>query len=114
MEYVYNNRNNTIIGSKRGRRHRKSNVKKIFQNIFILVVILIAISTFLNVSLGKDKLTTKTLVVESGATLWNIANEICSSNTNLNVQNVVLHIKKLNNLQDSMIYEGQKLLVYNY
>lgn len=114
MEYVYNNRSNTIIGSKRGNKRRKSNFKKIFQNIFILVVIIIAISMFLNVSLGKDQLTTKTLVVESGATLWNIANNICKDNADLNVQNVILHIKKLNSLQNSMIYEGQELLVYNY
>lgn len=114
MEYVYNSRNNTIIGSKRGRKHRKNDVKRIFQNILILVVILITISMFLNVSLGKDQLTTKMLTVESGATLWNIANNICKDNTNLNVQNVILHIKRLNNLQNSMIYEGQELLVYNY
>lgn len=114
MEYVYSNKNSTIIGSKRGRYHRKKRATKMFQNILLLVMIFITISIFFNVNLGKDQLTTKTIMVDSGTTLWNIANNVCKKNENLNIQNVVLHIKKLNNLQDSMIYEGQELLVYNY
>lgn len=114
MEYVYSNRSHTINGSKRGNRFRKNNTKRIFQNIVILLIIFVAISMFLNVSLGSQKLTTKTLVVDSGTTLWNIANKISEGNPNLNVQNVIIQIKKLNNLQSSIIYEGQELLVYEY
>ncbi|MDD2628180.1 MAG: LysM peptidoglycan-binding domain-containing protein [Clostridia bacterium] len=114
MEYVYSNKSNTIIGSKRGRNYRKRKATKMFQNILLLVMIFITISIFFNVNLGKDQLTTKTMMVSSGTTLWNIANNVCDKNEDLNIQNVILHIKKLNNLQDSMIYEGQELLVYNY
>jgi len=114
MEYVYNNRSNTINGSKRGKRFRKNKVKQIFQNIVMLLFIFVIISMFLNISLGKNQLTTKTLVVDSGTTLWNIANKICVNNPELNVQNVIIQIKKINNLDSSMIYEGQKLLIYEY
>ncbi|MDF2865937.1 MAG: hypothetical protein K0R72_755 [Clostridia bacterium] len=114
MEYVYSSRTGTINGLKRGNKHRKNSAKRIFQNIVILVIIFITISMFLNISLGKDKLTTKTFIVDSGTTLWNIANKICDNNPSLNVQNVILQIKNLNNLESSMIYEGQKLLIYEY
>ncbi|MDD2376914.1 MAG: LysM peptidoglycan-binding domain-containing protein [Clostridia bacterium] len=114
MEYVYSNGSNTMNGSKRGSKLRKNKVKQIFQNILMLVFIFIIISMFFNVSLGKDKLTTKTIIVDSGTTLWNIANKICINNEDLNVQNVIIQIKKINNLQSSMIYEGQELLIYNY
>lgn len=114
MEYVYSSRTGTINGLKRGNRSRKNSAKRIFQNIIILLILFVIISTFLNVSLGSNKLTTKTLIVDSGTTLWNIANKICTNNSNLNVQNVILQIKKLNNLDDSIIYEGQELLVYEY
>lgn len=114
MEYVYSSRSNTINGSRRGNRFRKNNSKRIFQNIVILVIIFITISMFLNVSLGKEEIVTKTFFVDSGTTLWDIANNICRENQDLNVQNVIIQIKKLNNLQSSMIYEGQKLLIYEY
>ncbi len=114
MEYVYSNRTGIINGSKRGNRFKKNKAKRIFQNIAILVIIFITISLFVNVSLGKDRLTTKTVIVDSGTTLWNIANKICNKNPELNVQNVIIQIKKINNLDTSMIYEGQELLVYEY
>jgi hypothetical protein len=114
MEYIYSSRTGTINGLKRGNTYIGNKSKKIFKNIILLVIIFIIVSMFLNVSLGKDKLTTKTVIVDSGTTLWNIANKICKNNPELNVQNVVIQIKKINNMQDSMIYEGQELLVYEY
>lgn len=114
MEYVYSSGNNTIVGSKRGNRYKRNKSKKLLQNIIILVIVFLSISMFLNVSLGKDQLTTRTIVVDSGVTLWNIANKICKGNDDLNVQNVIIQIKELNNMEDSMIYEGQELLVYEY
>lgn len=114
MEYIYSN-NNSIIGStKRSIKHKKNKSKKIIQNIVLMLAIFLIFSTFINVSLGKDKLTTKTIVVDSGSTLWNIANNICENNPELNVQNVIIQIKNLNNLKSSMIYEGQELKIYNY
>jgi flagellar biosynthesis protein FlhB len=114
MEYVYNNRSNTISGSKRQNKFRINKMKQMFQNILIILFVFVIISMFLNISLGKNQLTTKTLVVDSGTTLWNIANKICVANPELNVQNVIIQIKKINNLDSSMIYEGQKLLIYEY
>lgn len=40
--------------------------------------------------------------------------KLCKNNDKLNVQNVVIDIKELNNLNSSVIYDGQKLLVYEY
>jgi|GEM_PF-1774809 len=114
MEYIYSNRSNTINGLRKGNKFRKNRMKQIYQNIAMLFFIFIIVSMFLNVSLGKDQLTTKTLVVNSGTTLWNIANKICAVNPDLNVQNVIIQIKKINNLESSMIYEGQHLLIYEY
>jgi len=114
MEYVYSNGSNTMNGSKKGNKHRRNKVKQIFQNILMLVFIFAIISMVFSVSLGKDKLTTKTIVVDSGTTLWNIASKICTNNNDLNVQNVIIQIKEINNLNSSMIYEGQKLLIYEY
>ena len=68
-----------------------------------------------NFTFGTKHIDTKSVTVESNDTLWKIAEEICnSSSENLNVQNIVLEIKSINNLKSSNIYSGQVLEVPIY
>ncbi|MEG1705754.1 MAG: LysM peptidoglycan-binding domain-containing protein [Clostridia bacterium] len=110
MDYIYNN--SRIVGSVKFKK--KNKIRKIIKNVILLTVIIIFISVSFNIILGKNELTTKKITVNSGNTLWNIASKICNKNENLNIQNVILQIKNLNNLNNSIIYEGQELLIYNY
>lgn len=110
MEYVYSNKK--IVGSRKYKKVNK--LKKVMRNIIILSILIILISMSFSIILGKDELTTKKIVVGHGDTLWNIASKICNKSEGLNVQNVIIEIKKLNSLKSSIIYEGQELFVYNH
>lgn len=91
------------------------NMRRIVGNIVMLVLLMIALSTLLSFTKGTRHINTKSIIVYNNDTLWNIANKICKdADKELNVQNIVIEIKHINNLQDSTIFAGQALDVPVY
>ena len=91
------------------------NLKRVFINICIITILLILFNFIINFTFGNKHIDTKSITVNDNDTLWNIAQDVCSeSNEQLNIQNVVIEIKKINNLKSSNIYSGQILNIPIY
>lgn len=91
------------------------NYKRICITIVVLAIIFILFNAITNVTFGSRNIETTTIYVERNDTLWSIATSICKNSTeNLNVQNVIIKIKKLNKLTESTIYYGQELKIPVY
>jgi hypothetical protein len=69
---------------------------------------------FLENCLAKDQIKVKKIVISSNDTLWDIAQDVCDNNEKLNIQNVIIDIKEINNLQTSTIYIGQTIYIPEY
>ncbi len=95
------------------RRNSKKGFLK-FKNIIIILVMILIISIFLNKNFCKEKTNFQTYTVKESQTLWNIANNICKENEHLNIRSVIFDIKKVNNLDDNLIYVGQVLQIPIY
>lgn len=97
-------------------KKNRRNGKVVIKNVVILFMILSALGAFMTFSSAKEEKQSYEYVVLESDTLWNISADICkkSDDNNLNVQKIVKEIKKLNNLDNSNIYEGQtiKLPIY--
>lgn len=79
---------------------------------FLFIVIVIILST--QKCLAEEQLPVTKQVVLSNDTLWDIAQSICQEKNHLNIQNVILDIKELNQLSNSVIYTGQTLYIPEY
>lgn len=94
------------------------NIKKFTKSMLTLLGGLILILLyFSNVSLSKTELETKTIFVSNGDTLWVIAENEQMNNRyyeGKKVQEIIYDIKNTNNLDDSYLYEGQKLEILSY
>lgn len=94
------------------------NIKKFTKSMLTLIGGLILILLyFSNVSLSKTELETKTIFVSSGDTLWVIAENEQMNNRyyeGKKVQEIIYDIKNTNNLDDSYLYEGQKIEILSY
>ena len=91
------------------------NMKRIMTNICIILLFIIVMNFISNFTFGTKHIDTKSVTVASNDTLWKIAEEVCNnSSENLNVQNIVLEIKNINNLKSSNIYLGQVLEIPIY
>lgn len=77
--------------------------------ILFIFICLVCFGIFTNFGIGRKYTSTYEFKVQSSDTIWNIASNICEKDKNLNVQNVVIEIKNLNNLNTSDIYVGQTL-----
>lgn len=91
------------------------NYRVLISNVLIILAIIFIFNTFNNDAIGKRQFVTKSYTINQNDTLWNIAIDICKNNDDLNIQNVISDIEKVNNMQNSNIYSGQeiKLPVYN-
>lgn len=98
--------------NRKNRRKQKSN--KVVVNILFILGLLFIYTLFTNFNLADKQITTNEVVVQSDDTIWNLAKNACKDNENLNVQNVVIEIKKINNLESSNIYVGQVLNIPVY
>lgn len=91
---------------------RITNKKKFIRGVLIIIAILslfICKSTF-----SYSKQNYKTIYVSSNETLWEIAKSETINNDyykNKDIREVVDSIKTINNLKNSNLYEGQKLLI---
>ena len=88
---------------------------KIRKNVIVVLVIIIGFIAVIasNVTAARY-IETKKIVVGNNDTLWNIAENICKKNDELNIYEVISDIKKLNDLESSVIYPEDILLVYVY
>ncbi len=92
------------------------NMKRIMTNICIVLLFIIIMNFISNFTFGTKHIDTKSVTVASNDTLWKIAEDICNnSSEELNVQNIVIEIKNINNLKSSNIYSGQilEIPIYN-
>ncbi len=97
------------------KRKYRVNYKRVVTNIIVLAIIFMVFNAFTNITFGSRNIQTKTIRVDRNETLWSIASDICKSSTEeLNLQNVIIQIKNINNLPDSTIYYGQELNVPIY
>ncbi len=97
------------------KRRYRVNYKRVITNIIVLAVIFLVFNAFTNITFGSRNIQTKTIRVDRNETLWSIASDICKASTEeLNVQNVIIQIKNINNLTESTIYYGQELNVPIY
>lgn len=91
------------------------NMKRILSNICIILIFIIVMNFISNFTFGNKHIDTKAVTVASNDTLWKIAEDVCNnSSEELNVQNIVIEIKNINNLKSSNIYSGQILEIPIY
>ncbi len=72
----------------------------------IVCIISFVMSMLTNVVFSASPVEYETIIVAEGDTLWSIANSLEG-----NVRENIYTIKEVNNLESSMIYVGQELLV---
>ena len=89
------------------------NLKKFIRSVLIILLITGFISIFFsNFSLSYGETNFKTIYVEEGDTLWNIAKEQRDNNkyyNNKNIRYIIDDIKNVNSLNNSELQIGQKL-----
>ena len=91
------------------------NMKRIITNICIVLMFIVVMNFISNFTFGNKHIDTKSVTIEANDTLWKIAQDICNnSSEDLNVQNIVIEIKNINNLKGSNIYCGQVLEIPIY
>ena len=95
---------------------RRNNVakKKGKIKLFTIVISLLIIAFFNQNCIADKQIKVEEITVNKYDTLWDIAKNICDDNQNLNVQNVIIQIKKINGLNNSDIYVGQQLYIPIY
>lgn len=89
------------------RVNKKSTRKNMILNILILLCVLYICSIFINFNLAKKDIKTSEVIVENDDTIWSLAKQVCSGRNDLNIQNIIIEIKEINNLTSSDIYVGQ-------
>ena len=91
------------------------NFKKFVRSIcFILLVIFILSLIFAKSSLSHKEIEYTKFYVEKGDTLWTIASYLKSNNNyykDKDVRDIILEIRRINNLESCNIYVNQELLI---
>lgn len=88
-------------------------IKTMRNNIIILFIAIFMLHLlFTNIFANKD-LDTKEYVVMRGETLWSIAEGLYSEE-NSDIQKIVYDIKDVNNMTESIVYEGQTISIPVY
>lgn len=91
------------------------NLKQMIKNILFILVLIFIFKAFMSYQLAKTEYKTYNYTVNANDTLWNIASNICSKNTDIYIIKVITDIKEINNMSESIIYEGQTIMlpIYN-
>lgn len=90
------------------------NKKKFIISISILIFIVIFIILLSSKTFSHGEYETKAIYISNGDTLWTIACVEQQNNKyyeNKNIREIIDDIKYINNLDNSYIYEGQKIVV---
>jgi len=94
---------------------RIKNMKKFKRAIFIVVFFtILGIILLSNQTLSHGEIKTKTISISRGDTLWTIAQKEINDNNffeDKSISEIIYNIKTINNLENSYIYEGQKLII---
>ena len=98
----------------KNKRRKNVTKRRVIRKIVMIAICLITIAFLSQASFAEKQVEVKEITVNESDTLWNIASKICEENDNLNIQNVIIEIKKLNNLNASDIYVGQLLFIPIY
>lgn len=85
----------------------KKKVKIRAKLILFIFIVLVTFGFFTSFGFSKQQINTYEFQISTNDTIWSIAKDICKNNDKLNIQNVILEIKKVNNLDSSDIYAGQ-------
>ena len=91
------------------------NLKQMIKNILFILVLIFIFKAFMSYQLAKTEYKTYNYTVNANDTLWNIASNICSKNRDIYIRKVITDIKEINNMSESVIYEGQTIMlpIYN-
>lgn len=91
------------------------NFKKFFRSIFLVIGIIVIFNIFMNnVTLSNQEVAYKEIYISLGDTLWELAKEESKTNSyysDKDLRYIVKDIKKVNNLANSNVDAGQKLLI---
>lgn len=93
---------------------KRKKYNKIVVNVLFILSVLFIVTLFTNFNLANKQIKTNKIVVQTDDTIWNLAKRACKNNKDLNIQNVVIQIKEINNLSSSDIYVGQVLNIPIY
>lgn len=90
------------------------NKRKFLKSIFTLIFIIIISFMCLNSIFDKEELTTKEIqyTVSKGERLWDIAEQY--KRPDQDIREYIYEIKKINNMENSTIYENQELTIIVY
>ena len=90
---------------------------KFIKSILIILLAIICFSLILNKSsFSFEETKYKSLIISNGDTLWSIAKEEKNNNDyfkNKDIRDVVYELKCINNLNDSNLKIGEKLIIPN-
>ena len=91
------------------------NSRKFIRSLFFLIGLVLVISMFIsNVSFSNKELSYKEIYASSGDTLWSLAKEESKNNiyySDKDLRYIVKDIKKINDLENSELSIGQKLII---
>ena len=85
----------------------------LIDSIFILIMF-VTFNILITKYVAKTELKSKEYIVKSGDTIWGIATDLAEQNSKKYIKSIVNDIKKLNLLDDVIIYEGQEILIPIY
>ncbi len=101
------NKRSEETNMENNKRYVLKNKKRFFSVIFIILAIMF-IAVFSDISYGYDEPTYKTLIVKPGDTLWDIAAQHKNS---CDIREFVYKIKKLNGLKTSSLIVGKEIKI---
>jgi len=88
---------------------RLKNKKRFFTIIICFIFMIVIFATVLSVSASSSVIEkTKLIVVQTGDTLWGIAEEHCPEG---DIRKYIYQVKLLNGMETSTIYAGQGLFL---
>ena len=93
------------------------NKAKFLRTVITLGTIIFALIIFSNKTYSKGEISYKEDYIYSGDTLWSIAEYELKNNKyfeNKDIRDVISEIKSLNNLKNTDLVEGQKILIPAY
>lgn len=90
------------------------NKRKFLKGIFTIIFIIIVSFICLNQLFNKEEIKTTEIqyIVSKGERLWDIAEQY--KRPGQDIREYIYEIKKINNMENSTIYEGQELTIIIY
>ena len=87
-------------------KNNNKRIKTMRNNVIILTIAICMLHLLFTNIFASKELDTKEYVVMRGETLWSIAEGLYSEE-NSDIQKIVYDIKDVNNMSESIVYEGQ-------